>query len=79
MEMLIVFRFLAGAAGSAPLTISGGTIGDLMPQEKRGSAYAILAIGSLIGPVIGPLAGAYLAQAAGWRWIFYLLSMIVSR
>lgn len=34
MSMLIVFRFVAGATGSAPLTISGGSIMDLFPMER---------------------------------------------
>lgn len=45
MGQLIGFRFLAGALGVSPLTLGGGTIADLMPPEKRGSAMAIWAIG----------------------------------
>lgn len=36
LAMLTGFRFLAGCAGSAALTIGGGTIADVMPPEKRG-------------------------------------------
>lgn len=57
LGMLIGFRFLEGVVGSSPLTLGGGTIADLIPQEKRGGAMAIWAIGPLIGPVIGPVAG----------------------
>ncbi|CAG7943835.1 unnamed protein product [Penicillium salamii] len=76
---LIVFRFLAGFAGSCPLTIGAGSIADMYVQEKRGGAMAVWAIGPLIGPVIGPIAGAYITQAKGWRWTFYILAMAVSR
>lgn len=31
---------------------------------------------SLTAYVVGPVAGGFLAQAKGWRWIFWLLSMI---
>ncbi|CAG8068321.1 unnamed protein product [Penicillium olsonii] len=72
---LIVFRFLAGFAGSCPLTIGAGSIADMYVQEKRGGAMAVWAIGPLIGPVIGPIAGAYITQAKGWRWSFYVLAM----
>ncbi|KAK9856680.1 hypothetical protein MYU51_000511 [Penicillium brevicompactum] len=72
---LVVFRFLAGFAGSCPLTIGAGSIADMYVQEKRGGAMAVWAIGPLIGPVIGPIAGAYIAQAKGWRWTFYILAM----
>lgn len=77
LNMLIGFRFLAGCVGSVPLTIGGGTIADLMPQEKRGSSMAVFALGPLLGPVIGPIAGGYLAQAKGWRWVFWVLTIVV--
>ncbi|KAK5204605.1 hypothetical protein LTR47_007405 [Exophiala xenobiotica] len=72
---LLVFRLLAGIAGSCPLTIGGGSIADLIRQEKRGAAMAIFAMGPILGPVIGPVAGGYLAEAAGWRWVFWLLTI----
>ncbi|KAJ5951974.1 Major facilitator superfamily domain general substrate transporter [Penicillium vulpinum] len=75
MGSLIVFRFLAGFAGSCLLTIGVGSIADMFVQEKRGGAMAWWALGPLIGPVIGPVAGAYLSQAMGWRWNFYVLAM----
>ncbi|KAH8647442.1 multidrug resistance protein [Tricladium varicosporioides] len=76
LGMLVGFRFLAGVAGSAPLANGGGTITDLIVQEKRGAAMAFFAIGPLLGPIIGPVAGGYLAQAKGWRWVFWLIAII---
>ncbi len=75
---LLVFRLLAGIAGSCPITIGGGSIADLIRQEKRGAAMAVFAMGPILGPVIGPVAGGYLAEAAGWRWVFWLLTIAVS-
>lgn len=34
---LVVFRLLAGLAGSCPLAIGPGTIADLVARENRGS------------------------------------------
>lgn len=78
MGSLLVFRLLAGIAGSCPLTIGGGSIADLIVQEKRGGAMAMFALGPLMGPVIGPVAGGYLGEAAGWRWVFWLITIAVS-
>jgi multidrug resistance protein len=78
LGMLIGFRFLAGAAGSAPLANGGGTISDLIEQERRGAAMAIFAIGPLLGPIVGPVAGGFLAQAEGWRWVFWVIVIAVS-
>lgn len=55
MASLIVFRLLAGIAGSSPLTIGAGSISDMFRQEKRGAAMAAWALGPLLGPVIGPV------------------------
>jgi MFS family permease len=51
--MLVAFRFLAGCAGAAPLSIGGGSITDMMVVEQRGVAMAIFAVGPLLGPIIG--------------------------
>ena len=75
MGSLTFFRFLAGFAGSCPLTIGAGSIADMYVQEHRGGAMAAWALGPLIGPVAGPVAGGYLSQAKGWRWTFWVLAM----
>jgi multidrug resistance protein len=76
-SMLIGFRFLAGCVGSSPLTLGGGTIADMIVQEQRGGAMALYALGPLLGPIIGPVAGGYLSEAEGWRWIFWVLTIMV--
>ena len=111
LNMLIAWRFFEGVFGSAPLTIGGGTIADIIVQEKRGGKWdlshlsphsanltrycppnsqskaiadltpgimAIWAMGPLMGPVIGPVAGGFLSQAQGWRWVFWLIAIVVS-
>jgi multidrug resistance protein len=77
LGMLMAFRLLMGLAGSVPITIGSGTIADTMPLEQRGRAMAIWILGPLFGPSVGPVAGGYLAQAAGWRWIFWLQAILV--
>lgn len=66
LGMLIGFRFLAGLAGSAPVTMGGGTCADLFVQEERGKAMSVWAMGPLVGPVVGPIAGGFLADSLGW-------------
>ncbi|KAI1379592.1 MFS general substrate transporter [Hypoxylon crocopeplum] len=74
--MLMAFRLLMGLAGSVPLTIGSGSIADVMPVEKRGRAMSAWALGPLLGPCIGPIAGGYLIQAAGWRWVYWLIVIL---
>ncbi|KAI1157152.1 major facilitator superfamily domain-containing protein [Nemania diffusa] len=68
---LIAFRFLAGLGGSAPLAIGGGVLSDLFTAEHRGKALSIYSLAPLLGPAIGPIAGAFIAQNTTWRWAFY--------
>lgn len=75
ISMLIVFRFLAGC--SAPLSIGGGTVADLFPVEQRGLALSFYTLGPILGPAVGPVAGGFLSQAKGWRWIFWILTIFV--
>ncbi|KAK6957915.1 hypothetical protein Daesc_000705 [Daldinia eschscholtzii] len=74
--MLMAFRLLMGLAGSVPITIGSGSIADLMPIEKRGRAMSAWALGPLLGPCVGPIAGGYLIEAAGWRWVYWLIVIL---
>jgi hypothetical protein len=73
LNFLVGFRFLAGVFGSAPLTNGGGTIADLVTQEKRGKAMS----GFVMGPIVGPISESHrsislavsniLSRACCWR------------
>ncbi|KAF1999682.1 MFS general substrate transporter [Amniculicola lignicola CBS 123094] len=76
LNSLIAFRFLAGIAASSPQTLGGGTIADLVPVEKRGLAMVGWILGPVLGPSCGPLIGAYLAEGKGWRWIFWVVTIV---
>lgn len=77
-SMLLAFRFLSGFAGVATITIGSGTIADIMPREKRGKAVSIWSVGTILGPMVGPIIGGYVAEVAGWRWMFWAISIAVS-
>jgi len=68
---MIIFRFLSGLGGSAPLAIGGGVLSDLFTAEERGRAMSIYSLAPLLGPVVGPIAGGFIAQNTTWRWVFY--------
>ncbi|KAL4963852.1 MFS transporter [Aspergillus stella-maris] len=73
---LTVMRFLAGCGGSACLTIGAGVIADLFPVHQRGVATSLWSLGPLLGPNIGPIAGGFIGQNLGWRWVFWILLII---
>lgn len=72
IEMLLICRALDGIAFSAPMTLVGGTLADLWKNEERGVPMAAFSAAPFIGPAIGPLAGGFLNDAAGWRWLYWI-------
>ncbi|KAK1245884.1 hypothetical protein MKX07_004953 [Trichoderma sp. CBMAI-0711] len=76
MTTLIIFRFLSGIFGSCPITNGGGSITDMIRQDRRGAAMACFAIGPLLGPVVGPVVGGFITTGLGWRWVFYIMAIL---
>ncbi|KAI9060888.1 MFS polyamine transporter [Trametes sanguinea] len=72
---LIAFRFLSGIGGSAAPSIGGGVLGDVWRSDQRGQAVALYSLAPLLGPVIGPACGAWIAQKSDWRWVFWSTSI----
>ena len=74
--MLLIFRLMAGCAGSTPVTIGGATIGDMFHKENRGGAMAVWGMGAQLGPLLGPIIGGFLSETMGWRWTFWLQAIV---
>lgn len=69
---LLVTRFIAGVAFSAPMTLVGGTLADMWRSEERGVPMAVFSAAPFCGPGVGPLVGGYLGAAGGWRWLYWI-------
>jgi multidrug resistance protein len=78
ISWFISSRVLAGCVGVAPLALGGGSIGDIIHEERMGLAMAIWGTSSLFGPVVGPIIGGYIGEAFGWRWVFWVVAIMVS-
>lgn len=76
MGSFLFFRIVSGWVGSTPVTIGGGTIADLIPQEQRGKAMALFVLGPLLGPAAGPVIGGFLSEYVSWKWVFWLLAIM---
>lgn len=72
----IIFRFIAGCFGAGPMNVGGASIADQVAPAKRGAVMSILFTGIFLGPVLGPVMGGFIAQNAGWRWVFWLLVIL---
>ena len=69
---LLVCRFLCGIFSSASLVLAGGTISDIWDNNERGFAIALFAAAPYGGPVLGPLAGGFIGETIGWRWLLWV-------
>ncbi|QDH17068.1 DHA2 family efflux MFS transporter permease subunit [Swingsia samuiensis] len=72
LPMLVIFRCLQGFFGGGLQPSQQSIILDIFPPEKRGAAFGMTAIATVVGPVLGPMLGGYLTDNYSWRWIFYV-------
>ena len=59
---MVLFRLIQGVFGAALVPLSQGTMLNIYPPERRGSAMAIWGVGVMIGPILGPTLGGYLTD-----------------
>jgi MFS family permease len=73
IQTMLVSRFLDGVAGSAFLTVAGGTVSDLFAPAEIQAPMAIYTMAPFFGPILGPVVGGFINQFTNWRWTFYVL------
>ncbi|KAI9929751.1 hypothetical protein ASPWEDRAFT_183808 [Aspergillus wentii DTO 134E9] len=73
---ILVCRFIAGCAGGAPLTNTGGTISDIWERNSSGGPMAFYGLSSTFGPPMALVISGYIGLNLGWRWIFWILMAI---
>ena len=72
LSSLIFFRVLQGIGGGGLVPISQSILLESFPKEKHGQAMAIFGLGTVFGPIAGPILGGWITDTASWRWIFYI-------
>jgi multidrug resistance protein len=73
IQTMIIARFFQGLAGSAYLSVSGGTVGDLFTRQDMQAPMAIFTVSPFIGPSLGPMFGGFINSYTYWRWTHYVL------
>ncbi|KZO94559.1 MFS general substrate transporter [Calocera viscosa TUFC12733] len=71
--LLVLLRCVQAAGSASSATITTGTIMDVAAPAERGTMLAMVSLGALIAPCIGPVIGGLLAGNLGWRSIFWFL------
>ncbi len=67
-----VFRFLLGMGEGGGFPASGKAVSEWFPPRERSFAFGLFNTGSALGAVIAAPLLAWIALAAGWRWVFLL-------
>jgi MFS transporter, DHA2 family, multidrug resistance protein len=72
LTTLILARIFQGLGGGPIIPLSQAILWEIFPFHQRGLAMAVWGLGFILGPILGPTVGGYLADEWSWRWIFYI-------
>jgi MFS transporter, DHA2 family, multidrug resistance protein len=72
LTTLIIARIFQGLGGGPIIPLSQAILWEIFPFHQRGLAMAVWGLGFILGPILGPTVGGYLADEWSWRWIFYI-------
>ena len=80
LQTIMITRFWAAMFASAPVTNTGGVLGDLFSPAYRAMAMAGYAMAVVGGPAFGPIVSTALTIQPwlGWRWNQYLTGILQS-
>src|SRR6202166_5050771 len=72
LPMLLICRVLQGAGGGGLQPMAQAIMADSFDEKKRGQAFALYALVTVLAPSIGPTLGGWITDSYSWRWIFYI-------
>lgn len=73
---LIAFRFVQGLGGGAPIVVPRAIVRDLHTGAEATRLMSMLMLVFSVSPILAPLAGSLVIDAAGWRAIFWVVTGI---
>jgi MFS transporter, ACS family, glucarate transporter len=74
--MLLIVRFLFGAGEAGAFPTASVAIARWFPAIQRGSIQSIVWMGSRLGGALAPFLSVMLANAYGWRPVFYIFGSL---
>ncbi len=72
LTMLVIARFLQGAAAGPLVPLSQTLIVSIFPPEKKNKALGFWSMIVVVGPIAGPILGGWISYDIYWPWIFFL-------
>lgn len=72
LDILILSRVVQGIGGAMMMPVARLTLIKAVPKTELLSAWNLMAMAGLTGPILGPLLGGWLVTYASWHWIFLI-------
>jgi MFS transporter, DHA2 family, multidrug resistance protein len=72
LDQMVFFRMIQGATGATLSPLGQAYVLDVWPREKHGKAMSWWGVGIMVGPILGPVVGAWLTDNYDWRWVFLI-------
>jgi DHA2 family multidrug resistance protein len=72
LPMLIVSRLAQGFFGGGLQPNQQAIILDTFEPSRRGAAFSVTALATIVAPVIGPTLGGWITDNFTWRWVFLI-------
>lgn len=72
VEQLVGFRLVQGIGASMVTGVAGATIITVFPVQERGRAMGYLVATMAIGSILGPMLGGLVTDNLGWHYIFLI-------
>ena len=75
VQTLIVLRFVQGLGASAGMVIPRAVVRDLHTGHDAARLMSLLMLVFSVSPILAPLAGSLLIEWAGWRSVFWAVTV----
>lgn len=72
LPMLVTARFFQGIVSGPLIPTSQTLMISIFPKEKKARALTVWSTIVIVGPILGPILGGWIAYDYHWPWIFYI-------
>ncbi len=78
VETLICFRFLQALGGCVGMVASRAMVRDLFEVKDNAKVFSTLMLVVAVSPIIAPTLGGFISANFGWRYIFWILIVVIA-
>lgn len=78
VETLILFRFFQALGGCVGMVASRAMVRDLFEVKDNAKIFSTLMLVIAVSPIIAPTLGGFISASFGWRYIFWVLILIIA-